>query len=134
MSAPSVPMEEPAVSASAQPSPGAALRWAAYGALGSGVLLGAVGAAYGFGVRNAAAEVTGRCCLEVPSGRPIYDLTRVEALEMRQDVRQMGEMSNMMYGAGLVAVGAGAVLWFLSEGDASVVAWRPGQVDLGVVF
>ncbi len=127
------PAEPPPTTTSPTPSR-SSLRLAAYGSLGVGVLLSAVGAVYGFGVRNAAAEVTGRCCLEVPSGRPIYDMTRVDALEKRRDVNDMGEMSNTMYGAGLVAVGAGAVLWILSDGEAPAVAWRPGGVEIGVAF
>ena len=61
--------------------PNDTLRHAAYGAVGLGVVFGAVAAIYGLRVRNTAAEVTGRCCIDGAGARQIYDMTREEAAE-----------------------------------------------------
>jgi hypothetical protein len=100
---------------SARKSP--TMRYAAYAAIGLGVTLGAVATVYGLRVRNSAAEVTGRCCIEGAGARQIYDMTREEALSTQDDVESFTAVANVLYGGSVAAIGVGVALWLLAPKD-----------------
>ncbi len=100
-------------------SSGNTLKYATYGSLGLGVVLGAAAAVYGLRVRNAAAEVTGRCCIEGTGARQIYDMTREDALDTRDDVESFTSTANVLFGVSAAALGTGLALWYLAPDDAA---------------
>lgn len=109
-------------SPAANPAPagrGETLRYAGYGVLGLGVVLGGVATVYGLRVRNAAAEVTGRCCIEGAGARQIYDMSRKEALATRDDVESFTAAANVMFGVSVVAVGSGIAMLYLAPEQTS---------------
>ena len=116
---------EPSRVPDARQAPGTA-RSAALGAwatAGVGVVATGVALFYGIRVRNAAAEVTGRCCVHGVGDREVYNLTRVDALQVRDDVASWSLTANVLYAVGAVALGTSA--WLFVSPSASPASLVP---------
>jgi hypothetical protein len=98
------PAAEPVQDDEKRTTPG--LRWAAYGLLGVGAAAVVVGGVFGVRAISDSNQAKGMC-----AGTQCSD---PRALSINDEARSSATVANVALAAGVVAVGAGAILWLLS--------------------
>ena len=129
--------DEPAAPPPAAPGVGSTPTWriAFWGAAGTALAAGLAGALYGLRVRNAAAEIAGRCCLEDAGRRSVYDMTRADAVDRKDEVDGWVVTTNVLYGVSAAAVAAATAIWLLRpQESAPAASVGPDGVVLGFSF